>query len=302
MELSHLEAFERVVRDGNFTRAADALGLTQPAVSTRIALLEAELGGKLFERRGRRLHLTPLGERFLPYAERILAVIDESHQDVRAYHEGKQGQVKVAAPTPFLLGLLIDVLADFREAHPAIDILIRERNKTTILDLLHDNVITLGLVNAPVFDQNIQEIARYKDNIRAVVGVDHPLAQYTDKPLCMEDIYRHTIFRVSMFPRMTSFIDEAVENARLGSGGAVISVPMVMARRLVMLNEGLTFLPESYIKHSIEQGELVMLDIEDMPPLNTTPILIQLKSRQLDKVHLSFIETLDNRWGHLRVK
>ena len=302
MELSHLEAFERVVRDGNFTRAADTLGLTQPAVSTRIALLETELGGKLFERHGRRLHLTPLGERFLPYAERILAVIDESYQDMRAYHEGRHGQVKIAAPTPFLLGLLIDVLDEFRQNYPAVDILIRERDKTTILDLLHDNVVNLGLVNAPVFNNNMHEIARYKDNIKAVVGVEHPLAQYADQTLLMENIYRYTIFRVSMFPRMTSFIDEAVENARLGSGGAVISVPMVMARRLVMLNEGLTFLPESYVNHSIKRGELVMLNIEDMPPLHTTPILIQLKTRQLDKVHLSFIDAIDKRWGNLRVK
>lgn len=302
MELSHLKAFERVVRDGNFTRAADALGLTQPAVSTRIALLEADVGGRLFERRGRRLLLTPLGERFLPYVERILNVIDESYQDMQSFHEGKLGQVKLAAPTPFLLGLLIDVLADFREEYPTVDILIRERNKTTILDLLNDNVVTLGLVNAPVFDQNIQQLARYQDNIQAVVGMNHPLAEYADKPLLMEAIYRHTIFRVSMFPRMTSFIDEAVENARMGSGGAVISVPMVMARRLVMLNEGISFLPESYIKHSIEKGELVMLNIQDMPNLQTTPLLIKLKTRQLDKVHLAFIEALDNRWGHLRTK
>ena len=66
MELGQLEAFDRVARDGTFTRAAESLGLTQPAVSTRISLLEAELGGELFERRGRQLFLTPLGERFLP--------------------------------------------------------------------------------------------------------------------------------------------------------------------------------------------------------------------------------------------
>ncbi len=65
MELSQIEAFSRTVHEGSFTRAAESLNLTQPAVSARIAMLEAELGGTLFERRGRQLQLTPLGQHFL---------------------------------------------------------------------------------------------------------------------------------------------------------------------------------------------------------------------------------------------
>ena len=83
MEIGQLEAFDRAARDGNFTRAAESLGLTQPAVSTRITTLEAELGGALFERRGRELRLTSLGVQFLPYAQRMLAVMADSLQVIR---------------------------------------------------------------------------------------------------------------------------------------------------------------------------------------------------------------------------
>jgi DNA-binding transcriptional LysR family regulator len=64
MDITQIEAFERVAREGTFTRAAETLDLTQPAVSMRVTALEKELGGKLFERRGRGLQLTPLGECF----------------------------------------------------------------------------------------------------------------------------------------------------------------------------------------------------------------------------------------------
>ncbi len=301
MELGQVEAFERVAREGSFTRAAETMGLTQPAVSTRITSLETELGSKLFERRGRQLYLTPLGERFLPYAQRMLTIIEEAKQDVRSFHQGRLGEVKIAAPTPFILSFLVDVLEHFRQQFPNVDILIRERAKTTIVQMIYDRTITLGLVNAPVFDKNMAQIARFEDPIRAIAGSEHPLASEVE-PLTMADIYQHTIFRVSMFPQMTAFIDSVVENAREGSGGAVIAVPMVMALQLVTSGQGVTFLPQSYIKQSIIQGDLKHLHIIDMPRLMSQPVLIAHKNRKLDDVHLEFIEILKNRLSHLVVK
>lgn len=298
MEFIQLEAFERVVRDGNFTRAADSLGVTQPAISTRISQLEAQLGGKLFDRQGRQLHLTPLGNTFLPYAERILAMLADSKKAVNDFHSGQIGQVKIAAPTPFVLGLLVDVLAEFRRQYPAVDVLIRERNKTAIFDMLHDNTITLGLVNAPVFDQSMRQIARFRDPIRAVVSPDHELARQQER-LLMERIYHHTIFRVSMFPRMTAFIDEVAEHGRRGSGGAVIALPMVMALRMAKKGRGITFLPESYVQQVVDEGDLEFIDIDDMPALKSTPVIIAHKTRKLDTVHEEFVRIMIQRWEHL---
>ncbi|MGJ3238473.1 MAG: LysR family transcriptional regulator [Anaerolineae bacterium] len=301
MEIGQLEAFDRVARDGNFTRAAEAMGLTQPAVSTRIALLESELGGQLFERRGRTLLLTPLGERFLPYAQRIIALRDDAQQVVNDFHSGVRGQVKIAAPTPFLLSYMIDTLSQFRQVHPAVDILIRERNKTTIFDLLLDNSLTLGLVNAPVFAREMTQLLRMRDPIVPITGATHPLAQQLDQPLKMEDLYQHTVFRVSMFPQMSAFIDEVAESARGGSGGAVIAVPMVMARRLVMMGQGMTFLPESYVRAPIQSGEFVRLSIRDMPVLYSEPVIIAHKNRDLDEAHQAFITVFRQMWHNLIV-
>lgn len=300
MEIGQLEAFDRVARDGNFTRAAEMMGLTQPAVSTRIGLLETELNGKLFDRRGRNLLLTPLGERFLPYARRMIAIRDDSLQAVNDFHAGVHGKVKFAAPTPFLLSYMIDTLSAFRQTHQAVDMLIRERNKTSIFDLLLDNSITLGLVNAPVFMPEMIQLLRLRDLIVPVAGANHPLASAT--ALTLKDLYTHTIFRVSMFPRMSAFIDAVVNSARQGSGGAVIAVPMVMARRLVMMGQGITFLPSSYVRAPIASGEFVRLTISDMPELYSEPVLIRHKNRDLDDAHRAFIQTFQKIWSHLLVR
>lgn len=302
MEIGQLEAFDRVARDGNFTRAAESMDLTQPAVSTRISLLETELGGQLFERRGRTLLITPLGERFLPYARRMIALRDDGLQVVKDFHAGVRGQVKIAAPTPFLLSYMIDTLSRFRNEHPAVDMLIRERNKTTIFDLLLDNRMTLGLVNAPVFARDMVQILRMRDPIVPIIGAKHPLAQRKNEQLHMQDLYKYTIFRVSMFPQMTAFIDEVAELAREGSGGSVIAVPMVMARRLVMMGQGMTFLPASYIRTPIESGEFVRLNIVDMPVLYSEPVMIAYKNRNLDEAHQTFIDIFRRIWQKLIVE
>lgn len=303
MEISQIEAFERVVRDGSFTRAAEMLGLTQPAVSTRITALEAELGGALFERRGRQLYLTPLGEYFLPYAERLLAVVADSLQAVRNFNKGLFGEVRIAAPTPFVLSFLVDTLEQFRLKYPSVDILIRERNKTTIYEMLHDHAVTLGLVNAPVFDKRFVQLLRLADPIRAVVAPTHPLARLASvgTMVPMEAVFQHTIFRVSMFPQMTAFMDTIVEQGRRGSGGAVIAVPMVMALKLVLLGQGISFLPESYVKPAVENGELAAITLEHMPSLVSEPIVIALRDRKLDHSHLEFVHILKTRWRHLVV-
>ncbi len=299
MELTQLEAFERAVREGSFTRAADAMGLTQPAVSTRIAQLEAELGGTVFERHGRTLKLTPLGERFLPYAQRMLAVMADGLQMAADYRADKVGAVRIAAPTPFILSFLVDVLDQFRQQHPTIDIWIRERDKATTFDLIRDNVIRLGLVNAPVLDVQMTKLAHLQDPIRCVVGAGHPLAATVGQPLPIYAIYDHTIFRVSMFPQMTAFMDEVVEHGRHGSGGAVIAIPMVMALRLVLKGQGVTFLPESYVRSAVEDGQLVYLDLAEMPPLYSQPILIAHRDRPLDTMHTAFVDIFKQKWRHL---
>lgn len=298
MEIGQIEAFERSARDGSFTRAADALGLSQPAISARIAALEAELGGPLFERGGRELRLTLLGQRFLPYAQRMLHLVQDSLHDLHNFRNGRLGEVRIAAPGPLVLSFLVETLADFRQQYPTVDVLIRERNKTTIYSMLHDGSITLGLVNAPVFGGRFTQLAHFADPVRPVVGINHPLAKATS-PLTLEDLYQHTVFRVSMFPQMTAFIDEIAELARPSSGGAVIAVPMVMALRLVAMGQGVTFLPQSYVQPSIALGEVVFLDVADMPSLISEPVIIARQDYKADHIHSEFIRILKARWRSL---
>src|SRR5258708_16597063 len=96
MQLEQLVAFDRVAREGSFSRAALALGLGQPAVSSRILALEDAVGGALFLR-GRAIRLTALGESFLPYARRALEGLREGVHASRLAQVGAPGSVPIAS-------------------------------------------------------------------------------------------------------------------------------------------------------------------------------------------------------------
>src|SRR5260221_14717067 len=93
IDLDQLVAFERIVREGSFSAAAWALEIPQPTLSARIKTLEQSLGGALFHRLGRRISLTDMGQTFLPYAQRTIAVLTEGVEVARLAEHGQRGRL-----------------------------------------------------------------------------------------------------------------------------------------------------------------------------------------------------------------
>ena len=303
MELGQLEAFERTHREGSFTRAAAALGLTQPAVSTRIAQLEAELGGPLFVRGGHQLKLTALGRRFLPYAERALAVLADGMQEVRNLRAGKTGQVTIATLTTMGIDLLPEPLARFMRENPGVDVLIRRSTNAEIVEQLYDGTTVLGLMGAPLLARGVQILARFQEEVQAVVTPDHPLArqQAAEGTLKLADLVAHTIFNVGLHPAATAFVRDLVETARREHGKAMITIPMVLVNRMAQLAEGVAFVSVSHVQHHVNAGRLVYLKVEDLPRLFSEPLLVSLRDRELDPPSAEFVRLIKAQWRHILV-
>ena len=303
MEIGQLEAFERVAREGNFTRAADKMNLTQPSISIRISTLEAELGGALFERGGRQLNLTPLGQELLPYAERILAIIEDSLIIGRKYVAGKLGRVAIAVLDTLATYMLPKPMERFRTNYPAIDFSIKLRLQRDIFNMLYDGTATLGLIGAPLWDRGITIHARFQEPVRAVVAVNHPLVVWQPEQgkLILSDIYEHTIYRITLNPRITALVESVAEQARSGSGGAVITIPAIMAVDLLLQGQGIAFLPQSFVQPQIDTGQLKFLDVTDIPRLYHETILISLDARDLDVPNRAFVKMVRTQWQHILV-
>ncbi|MEZ4614456.1 MAG: LysR family transcriptional regulator [Caldilineaceae bacterium] len=121
MDLQQLTAFERIVREGSFSRAALTLNIAQPTISARIQALEQEVGGALFTRSNQGVQLTALGVSFLPYARRAVGAIVEGVAAVQEAQAGQRGRVSMGVLGSLARVLLAPALVKFQTSHPTVD-------------------------------------------------------------------------------------------------------------------------------------------------------------------------------------
>ncbi|MEV5438835.1 LysR family transcriptional regulator [Streptomyces sp. NPDC052682] len=126
MSLRQMEYFLTVVEEASFTRAADLLHVSQPALSHQIKALERSVGGALLERLPRGVRLTPMGRAFLPHAEVAVRSAAQARRAARAAAGAEGGELHVAALHSVAVGVLPDVFARWRAAHPGVLLHLRE--------------------------------------------------------------------------------------------------------------------------------------------------------------------------------
>lgn len=145
MELSEIEAFVTISRSGGFTRAAGILHLSQPAISRRIELLERELGAPLFERIPSGIRLTEAGQAFLPYAQQVLAAIQDGTAAVHAFEEEEKGTITLALVGTLASTHLTSHLQAFQTAYPAVRLLLHTARSDEVSLLVQQGDAHLGL-------------------------------------------------------------------------------------------------------------------------------------------------------------
>ncbi|MEU4506131.1 LysR family transcriptional regulator [Streptomyces sp. NPDC024089] len=126
MSLRQMEYFLTVVEEASFTRAAELLHVTQPALSHQIKALERTVGGALLERLPRGVRLTPMGRAYLPHAERSVRSAAQARRAARAAAGAEGGELHIATVHAVAVGILPDVFARWRRAHPGVALVLHE--------------------------------------------------------------------------------------------------------------------------------------------------------------------------------
>ena len=148
MEIGQLEAFLTAVRLHSFSRAASELGVTQPTLSTRILLLENDLGEPLFSRIGRGVRLTDAGRTFLPYAQRALDTLERGKETVVASRTAATGRLHIGAARGISSAVLPGILETFHERYPAVDVAIKTGRSSEVLEWVLSEQIQVGVSRA----------------------------------------------------------------------------------------------------------------------------------------------------------
>ena len=243
INLRQLRAFVSIGRLGSFTKAADALHATQPALSAQIRELEESLGVKLFDRSTRSVTLTQAGEDLLPVVDNVLGDLGSVVARARDVARRNTGRVTVAALPSLSATLMPDVVSRMRALHPGIAIVIKDALAERILGLIRADEVDLALTSAPPTDPQLQFTPLLNDRMVAVLPPGHPLARA--KLVKLADILASSLVLMDRDSSVRRIVDGACASIGRIAEPAYEAAFMSTAIGLVRAGLGATLLPSS---------------------------------------------------------
>jgi DNA-binding transcriptional LysR family regulator len=286
MELNQLRSFILVASLAGFSKAAEVLHLTQPAITHQIQNLEETLGELLMERRGRSLVLTPAGEVFYEYAKQIINLTETARETVHQF-SSVRGRLTIGAGTTNTIFRLPNILKSYHEAYPQVEIRIRNGDSKLISGLVYENAVDLGLVTTINVNLNLETKPLFEDQILLIAPRDFGKEQLTISELGFESLI---LFRSgSGFRR---FLDE-----HFYEHGFIPKVTMEMESieaiiQLVASGLGLAFLPEIAVIDSLKNNRLTRVKIVDWAPMVRQTLLIYRPDKYLTWPIKAFFQQL----------
>jgi len=183
MELRQLKYFITVAQELHFGRAAEALHLSQPALSKQIQALENSLDIQLLERTKHWVKLTNAGQKFLETAHRVLHEVEEGIQITRQVADGQRGKVRIGLTEATVFCLAPTILRTYRERYPQVDLILSSGGTEANVEALRTYQIDVGFVYLPIREPTLSLSSLYEEIYVAALPASHPLTKHKQIPL-----------------------------------------------------------------------------------------------------------------------
>ncbi len=265
MDLRRIEIFCRIVELKSFTKAAEAVRLSQPTVSEHIRLLEEDLGEKLLERSGREIAATPAGRLFYKFARRLLNTRDEARQALAEFRGKLAGELLIGASTIPGAYLLPQLVQSFKQTHPEIRTRLKISSTASILDELQAGLLELALVGSSGHQNQLELTPIAADELILVTAADHPWAERAV-------IQPHQLIEQPFILREKGSGSRTTVETALQAQGVPLEDLQIVAemgnseslRQAVKAGLGLTILSKRAVAEELAAGTLCQLHIEGL--------------------------------------
>ncbi|MEJ2719406.1 MAG: selenium metabolism-associated LysR family transcriptional regulator [Deltaproteobacteria bacterium] len=292
MDMRRLEVFCKVVELKSFTKAAEALRLSQPTASEHIRTLEEILGEKMIDRLGREVLPTPAGRVFYQYARNIVQMRDEAIEALDQFKGKLAGHLILGASTIPGAYFLPKFIASFKAAHASVQITLRISDTAEVSNDVLEGSASVGVVGSRPNDRRLVLEKLFSDELVLAVFPDHPWAkkrkidvdQLEGEPFILREVGSGTRSVMTRILHDHGFDASRLEVvAEMGSTEAV--------RQGIKAGIGLSILSYRAVTEDFEHGLLAPVEINDMR-LTRPLYLIQRKNRQPSPVVSAFIDFL----------
>lgn len=293
MDINNLQAFIEVADKKSFSRSAESLKLTQPAVSKRIAALEAELASRLFDRVGRRVHLTEAGKVLLPSALKISSEISRIESELCTMGKEVGGGLSIGVADHVCLDRLTPILKSYKQKYLNVEIDLQFCKSTDLLDQVESGRLDVCLCAVSDTHESNKSLERFvrtelwKERLQVVTEKNHPLANRPN--VTAQELSRYP----GVLPQKNSAIRNSIDRIMLSSNvEANVSMEAVdfnTAKSMATIGLGWACLPKTEADDT--NDALAHCDIADFD-LFYSVALVRNPNRSMSRASQAFIDEL----------
>ncbi len=262
MEITQLEFFLKVVEEGGFSKAAERVFRTQPAVSIAVKRLEEEVGAPIFDRSQKTPTLTEVGHVVYDYARRIIALRDQAREAVAEIRALERGRVRIGANESTSLYLLPDLILGFRKKHPKIKVEIYRHVSERLPREVLDGNVDFALMAFEPSHSELEYFPILKDELVLIFSPKHPLADrdsVTVKELGQESFLAHNVKAASRLKVIETF---SKHHTPLNITLELATVETI--KRFVQKQIGIAFVPRMCVTEELERGTLATVPVRGL--------------------------------------
>lgn len=259
MEMGQLEAFLMAVRTHSFSRAADAIGVTQPSLSARILSLEHELSEPLFHRVGRGVRLTDAGRAFLPYVQRAMDTLQTGRDAVESSKTASAGKLHIGAARSISTNVLPGILEQFHRKYPGVDVAIKTGRSSEVLEWVLTEEIQVGIAR----EINHPDVVTTHLYDEQVVLVTHPSHRFaTEGSASIQDVASEPLIVYDKESTYFVLIDKICREAGILPNIQMDLDSIESTKRMIERGLGISFLPLNALSREIELGTISQVPLE----------------------------------------
>ena len=249
-----------VANERSFSRAAEKLGRTQPAVSLSLQRLEAELGEKLLERSAKDVMLTDAGRSVLEYARRFQNLEGELQNAIAELRDHSAGRLVIGANESTALYLLHHI-ERYRRVYPKVKVQIRRSFSSRIPNELIDGNLELGVISYQPHDERILSTVIYEDSLAFVVGPNHRFAARSEVPI--SELGNEIFIAHNVLSPYREFVIRAFHERGIRLNMDVEMPTVETIRWMVERDAGVAFLPRMCVEQEIAEGRLIAVRVPE---------------------------------------
>jgi DNA-binding transcriptional LysR family regulator len=292
-ELPHLSTFVRAAEQGSFTGTASVLGISQAAVSQRIAALEKELKISLFDRRGGGIALTEAGQRLYEYGRQILCLHEQARIDIAGFLPSVSGVLPIAASSVPGECFLPALLSAFHSRYPLVRVQASVSDSGSVLTEVERGKASLGLMGQKAEKQSLESRPIGSDSLVLIVPSRHPWA--TLQNITLDDLAREPLIVREAGSGSRCALEKSLVKA--GAELSDLSVSLELGsnagiKDAVKRGLGVAFLSRFCVQRELSAGELRTVPVRGLH-LNRRFYLVYRRSRPLSPAASAFLHFLE---------